>query len=240
MVFLLKLFYRRAARQACYQILMGRMIQRDRPEMGRFLRHDADRVLKETWDEVDEILPSAELDRLPTFGNRHNVFLAIVTVACYHALINSGIERQYAIELVADLGWKLYTRFITLPRFVARLSSRDPHRQMGLILLILSKFPFNITGKPGYEANGHIEPECYCINYTFCPPYGFVKEYVEHNGDRGEIELFQRSWCWYDWAFAYAMVDGGYQKLGHYERPHTLSSGDEVCDMRWYGRPPQG
>ena len=42
----------------------------------------------------------------------------------------------------------------------------------------------------------------------------------------------------YDWALAYALLDGGFERVGHYERPHTMSAGDNVYDMCWYARPP--
>lgn len=239
MVSLLKALYRPALRRVSYQILMGRMIDKDRPERGRFLRHDVNRILKETWREVEDILPSAELESLPTLGNRQNVFFAVLTVAFYHALVEAGVEKPYAVELFSDIGWKLYAKLLTIPRFVARLSSRDPNKQMGVILGMLGVYPFSAPGKPGYEVKARLGPGCICIDYLHCPPYSFVRQYVEQNGDRGELELFRRSWCWYDWAFAHAIVDGGYKKLGHYERPHTLSSGDDVCDMRWYGRLPK-
>jgi hypothetical protein len=240
MAFLLKVFYRPMVRRTCAQILTGRMIERNQPERGRFLRYDVNQILKETWREVDEILPDAELDRLPTLGNRQNVFFAVLTVAFYHALIGTGVEKQYAVELFADVGWKLYTKLLTFPRLVARLFFRDPHKQMGVTLRMLGIYPFSAPGKPGYEIKAWLEPGRYCIDYLHCPPYSFVRKYVEKNGDRGELELFRGSWCLYDWAFAYAIAEGRHKKLGHYERLHTLSSGDDVCDMRWYGEPPQG
>ena len=52
--------------------------------------------------------------------------------------------------------------------------------------------------------------------------------------------MFQRSWCTYDWALTYAMVGGGFQQKGYHERPHTMSKGDDVCDMCWYAHPPGG
>jgi hypothetical protein len=199
------------------------------------------RILKETWRQVDGILPSAELERLPTFGNRHNLFVfAVLAIAFYHALLEAGVEKQYAVELYSDIGWKLYVKQATFPRLVARLSSRDPDKQMGLVLRMLGVFPFSAPGKPGYEVKAWRGQGCICINYFHCPPYSFVKQYVEQNGDRGELELYRKSWCTYDWPFAYAIMGGGYKKLGHYERPHTISSGDDVCDMRWYARVPEG
>jgi hypothetical protein len=56
---------------------------------------------------------------------------------------------------------------------------------------------------------------------------------VERHGDRGELEAFYQSWCLYDWPAADILAGGRAGEHGHYERPHTLSQGDSVCDMCW-------
>lgn len=237
-LWMLKRFYRRLVRQAAYEVAMGRMKEPGVPEKGRFLRHDIDGILAQTWRNVETLLPAAELERIPTWGNRHNVFLGILTVAAYQAFRDAGLEKDHAIELFADIGWKVYARFLTLPRFLARLLKRDPQEQMNFILRLLLRFPFSAPGKPGYEVQAWAEPNRFCTVWTHCPPAAFVRDYVAEHGDRGEVEAFIKSWCWYDWTFTYAMVGGSYETRGHYERPHTLAAGDEVCDMCWYaGRP---
>lgn len=233
-VWILKRVYRRMIRKAAYEVAMGRMKQPGAPQKGRFLRNEIDTILEETWREVESLLPAAHLARIPTRGNRHNVFLGVLTVAAYHTFRDAGLEKDYAIELFADIGWKLYTRFLILPRFLARLVTRDRQRQMNFILRLLMRFPFSAPGRPGYEVQAWTEQGRFCTFWTHCPPYAFVREYVSMHGDGGEIEAFVKSWCWYDWAFAYAMVDGSYETYGHYERPHTLSAGDAICDMCWY------
>jgi len=239
MLFVLKILYRRLMKRALRRIVLGRMIERDRPERGRFLRQDVDAILHQTSHNIDRLLPYAELERLPTIGNRHNVFLAVVTIAAYHAFLDAGIEKSYAIELVSDAGWNLYTKFIALPRFIARLRTSDPQKQMNLILSMLLIFPFDAPGRPGYEVKAWAESGRFFTHWTYCPPYHFVKRYVETNGDRGELDAFRKSWCWYDWAFANLMMEGKRNAPGYYERPHTLSAGDSVCDMCWYAVIPQ-
>jgi hypothetical protein len=224
---------RRIARKAAHQILTGRLVERNRPERGRFLRRDVDAILRQAWRNVDEMLPEAPLDRLPTRGNRLNVFLAVVSLATYRAFLNAGIERAYAIELFADVGWNVYERFIALPRRVARILTRDPQRRLELILRALLVYPFSRPGSPGYEARVWSEPGAFCTYWTHCPPLEFVRRWVETHGAQGELELFRKSWCAYNWAVTYAMVDGDAGQRGRYERPHTMSAGDEVCDMRW-------
>jgi len=61
------------------------------------------------------------------------------------------------------------------------------------------------------------------VDFHRCP----VHDYFRSQGEE-ELELFQKTWCTLDHPIAEAMVEGG-----RYERPHTLSHGDSVCDMRW-------
>jgi hypothetical protein len=225
---LLKWFATRAARQ----ILQGRLIDRDRPDKGRFLRRDVDAILQQTWRYLAEMLPEARLEQLQTLGNRQNKLGAVMTTALYRALRDTGVEKDYAIELMSDAGWKVYEKFVVLPRFVARLVTRDPQKQMNLILRAMMRYPFSRPGRPGYECKAWAEPDKFYTYWTFCPAYDYVRQYVQEHGDGGEIEAFQKSWCSYDPAFAGAMVEGG-----AYERPHALSFGDDVCDMVWYTQP---
>lgn len=134
--------YRPILRRAARSALEGRRVDPVRPEAGRFLRADVDGFLEEVWRRVTELLGEEDLRRIPSVGNRHNVLLGALTIAGYEALLDRGIERRYAIELFADVGWKIYERMLKVPFFLAG----------------------------------------------------------EH---------------------------------GHYERPHTLSRGDSVCDMCW-------
>jgi hypothetical protein len=233
MISLWKLVYRPVVRRAAHQIMMGREVERGHPGGGRFLRRDVDALLDETWQRLQAILPEADLARLPTLGSRHNVFLAALTVSAYRAFVDAGIERDYAIELFADVGWKVYAKLLPLPRAIARLVTRDPQRRMSVILRLFMLFPFSTPGRPAYECKAWAEPGAFCTYWTHCPPYAFVKRLVERHGDHGELDAFRRSWCAYDWALAAAMVDGGRDPRAHYERPHTLSAGDDVCDMRW-------
>ncbi len=229
---------RHAAKRAAYQTLEGRLIKRGHPERGRLLRHDVDQILDRARRELDQLESEANLERLPTRGNRHNALLALFTVAAYHAIVKRGIERTYAAELVADIGWKLYARMVAVPKLVARIIHRDPQKQINLILRLFMVYPFSAPGRPGYEVKAWSEADRYCTFWTHCPPLQVVRNYVKRHGDSGELEAFRMSWCSYDWALTYALLDGGFQEKGHYERPHTMSAGDDVCDMCWYARAP--
>jgi hypothetical protein len=117
---------KRVVRKAAYQVFMGRLVERDHPERGRFLRHDVDAILDQSWRNLEELLPEAKLDHVPTVGNRQNVLLAAMTVAAFHAFLKAGIEKEYAIELFADIGWKVYIKPLPLPKLIARLLTREP------------------------------------------------------------------------------------------------------------------
>jgi hypothetical protein len=236
--FLFQKLLKHVAKKGAYQILMGRLKARGKPKSGRFLRHDVDAILKDSWQSAEIMLPEAHLNNIPTLGNRQMVFLAVYTIAAYHALIKSDVERDYATELFADIGWKIYSKFIALPKLIAKIITRDPQKQVKIILKMFMIFPFSTPGYPGYECKAWSEPNRYCTYWTHCPPFEFVRRYVEVHGDHGEIEAFKKSWCWYDWSLAYAIVDGGYKVHGHYERLHTLSEGDDICDMEWTAQIP--
>lgn len=235
----IKRLIRFLAKGAANEILMGRLIEKGNPERGRFLKHDVQEILNQAWQNVDTILPESKLDTIPTKGNQLNVFLAVVTVGAYHALLNVGIEKEYAIELFADIGWKVYAKLLPLPRFIARIVTKDKQKQINIILRLFMLYPFSTPGRPGYECKAWSEPGYFCTYWTHCPPFEFVRQYVKQHGDEGELEAYQKSWCEYDWALTYAMVNGAFGVQGHYERPHTLSFGDDVCDMHWRAKVPK-
>jgi hypothetical protein len=215
------------------------MFDVSRPEAGRFLRGDVDEFLADLWARTETVVREHDMNALPDFGNRHNVFLAALTLAGYHALLDRGLEREYAMELFADVGWKVYRRLLNMPLLLARLVTRDRQRRMNLVLRWLMRFPFSAPGRPGYEVRWWTDDEGMHTHWTYCAPLGFVKAYVDRHGDRGELQAFNRSWCQYDWPGADLLATDAPGAGGHYRRPHTLSSGDSVCDMCWSatGRP---
>jgi hypothetical protein len=225
--------YRPVVRRAARAALEGRRCDPRRPESGRFLRSDVDAFLADVWKRVAALLREEELGKIPTIGNRHNVFLGALTIAAFHALLDRGVEPRYAMELFADVGWKVYERMLKLPYLFARLRTRDPQGRMNFVLEALMRFPFSAPGEPGYEVRTWSEPGRFHTYWTYCAPLGFVKRYVERHGDRGELEAFYQSWCLYDWPAADILAGGRAREHGHYERPHTLSRGDSACDMCW-------
>lgn len=208
--------------RAAHQVMEGRYIDRRRPQKRRFTRQQVNRFLDQTWRNVDNLLPEARLDQLESLGNRQNVFMAVASLAGYRALLAEGIEPEYATELFSDIGWKIYASFLPPLRFLAHLRYRQPQKQVSFILRAFMRYPFN---QPGYQGKASQEADHFRTDWTRCAPF----EYVKAHGREGELGFFFKTWCMYDWALAQIMTDGG-----RYEREHTLSDGDDVCDMRWY------
>lgn len=217
-----KLTYKPLFKWAAYRIVLGRYLDGQEPNKGRFTRQEVDRILERTWRNYDELAPDAHIERLKTMGNRQNVLLGVATLAMYRALLAEGIEKAYATELLTDVAWKIYEKWIVLPRFIARLVSHDPQEQVDVMLRMFLTYPFS---RPGYDWKVRPEPDTFAVDILRCP----VRDYLK---SQGEEEFMLNSWCTLDFALAQVMTKGG-----HYERPHTLSAGDEVCDMKWYGRP---
>lgn len=197
----------------------------------RWLRPDIVHFLEALDEDVEALRPSALLETLPTFGNRLMVELAIYTVACDRTLRHKGIAAVSARQAVADLGWDLYRRMLSIVSFPVRLATRDPGRRLRWTILILLRFPFNAPGAPGYAVESRIEGDDILTYFTCCPPQSYVRRMSEETGDANALESFRTSWCLYDWAGADVIAGDG--RRGHYRRERTLSHGDSVCDMCW-------
>jgi len=224
-MWLIKLWLRWAFKRSAYQILAGRYRGRSNPSSGRFTRTQVDELLKSIWSHLDALLPEANLEQYKTIGNRQNLYLAVATYAAYHAFLEAGIDPSYATELIGDVAWKVYAAWLPIPRFFARLANRDPQKQMNFILRAFLRYPFS---EPGYQRKVWEESDGLNTYWYRCPPQAYFKQH----GSPEEMLFFNRTWCAFDWAIANEMVEGGW-----YERPHTLSAGDDVCDMKWHGRP---
>ena len=226
-----RILYRPLIRRAARQILQGRLLDPDIPEKGRWLRREVDEMLSATWARTGDLVELADLQAIPTLGNRHNVYLAILTTAAYQALLAQGQGRERAATLVADVGWKIYDLGIRLVSWPFRLTTRDPGKRIERTINALLVFPFNAPGRPGYEVKLSHRDGDTLTHWTWCPPQAFVRALIARQGDSGELDAFYRSWCLYDWPGADLMADDG--KRGHYRRTRTMSRGDAVCDMCW-------
>jgi hypothetical protein len=219
----LKIVYRPALRWAAHQVLFGRYVDRTQPSKGRFTRDQADRILTRAWQNYDELAPDAHLDRRKTLIGRQNTLLSVFSLALYRALMQEGVERKYATELFTDVFWKVYERWFAfataLPRFVARRVTNDPQQQVNLMWRAVAGL---LVRRPDYEMEIRPTGDALAMDFYRCPMYEYFKS-------QGEEEFMLNSICTLDFALGQTLAKGG-----HYERPHTLSAGDRLCDMKWY------
>lgn len=199
---------------AACRALVGRYRCRGQFERGRFTRRDVIRILDHTWLTYARL--SSDLPREPTLGSRLNVMLGCLTVSLYDALRSAGVDREYAVELVSDVCWKIYEQWGRLALWLARLSGRGPKERIRLMLRTFLRFPFN---RPGYQYEVQETEAGVSTHFTRCP----VADYM-NSLDLGF--LCQGTWCTLDYPLAELWG-------GRYGRTKTLSAGDRLCDMLW-------
>jgi ubiquinone biosynthesis protein len=210
----LKLIYQPAIRKAGISGLVGRNRNRTQPAKGRFTKADVQNLLEEVWLKYDQI----SLDAPPqtALGNQMNLYLACVTFCCFQALLELGVERHYAIELISDMAWKVYERWGTIPFILARFQKQSPREQMRFAVNAFLRFPFS---PPGYILDRLPSEEGISFNIKKC----LIAEYFR---SQSATDLCVGTWCNLD--FALAEMWGG-----RLERTQTLATGNPFCDFRF-------
>jgi hypothetical protein len=214
--------WKKISQKAARKVLTGRLRNQEDPKKGRFLPSDVDRILDQARRNVDDLMPS--MPEQKTLGNFQWVFLGLVCLAIYRSLLKEGIGQDYATNLIGDIMWKaLEDRGVirSISNFIIHLITRDPHEQLGIKLRLILRYPYN---PPGYESELSSDLNAYYWNFYRCAPLDFFRTQGEE-----ALELFRKTWCLFDYESAEIMAKGG-----RYDRPHTLSAGDNVCDMKWY------
>jgi len=161
---------------------------------------------------------------LPNIGNYMMAYSAMLDLAIYRALLEEKVDPGYATNLIGDINWQFVTNtggYYRLKKKLIALKTKDPLELMGKFLSDMLKFPY---GKPGYRAELYKEGNVYHMNFYSCPVYDFYKQFGNE-----ELTLFRKVFCTYDYAAAERLIEDG-----RYQREHTLSNGDDVCDMRWF------
>ncbi|MDA7429204.1 hypothetical protein [Primorskyibacter aestuariivivens] len=199
----------------------------------RLLAGQIDRLFYAIEPMAQQLRIHASLAELPSFGNRLMVELSVFTAAAHRVLLDAGFQPDHARSAVADAGWIVYSRMLRLSSLPFRLSSRDPATRLRRTIRALLWFPFHAPGAPGYAVLARSDDAGITTHFTHCPPQTFIRKLIDRD-DRNDLEAFRQSWCRYDWPGADLIAGDG--KRGHYERPHTLSHGDSVCDMCWRGQ----
>ncbi len=203
------------------EVLTGRLRSREEPRKGRFMPSDVGRILDRAQRNVDDLQSSMVAQE--NWANFRMVFLGLTHLAIYRALLNEGTKKDYAIDLIGDIAWKPVTesRRTRIGKFIIRRITGDPHKQLGMQLRFLGRVA---TSPPGYESEFSSDSDTHYWNFYRCPPLEFYRTQGEE-----ALEMFRKTWCEFDFATAEWMAKGV-----KYERPHTLSEGDDVCDMRWH------
>jgi hypothetical protein len=202
------------ARWAARSAIVGRSRARTDTTAGRFTTADVRRLMRASWANFDD--HAAVLPAEPTLGSRMNVVLACLTVAMFEALLDEGVEREYAVELVGDMCWKVYEQWGRIPPVVSRLRTSDPAQRMRFEVDMFLRFPFN---QPGYLYRDQPEPSGRALDMTRCP----VADYL---ASRDATDLTVGAWCNLD--FQLARMWGG-----TLERHGTLAGGAPHCDFRF-------
>jgi len=114
-----------------------------------------DHSIDQAWRRYQALAPS--LPPEPTAGSRMNVQLAVLTISLFQVLLDAGIERAYAVELVSDTTWQVYWQWGRIGQFLDRVLTRafvkpmrneaDPQRCVRKDGTVVLNFPFN---PPGY------------------------------------------------------------------------------------------
>jgi hypothetical protein len=207
-----------ALRRSVRRTLVGRARTRTDPAAGRFTRGDVDHLVEETWERFHSL--ALERPSEPTVGARQNVLLACLTLAMFRALLESGVERPYAVELVGDAAWRIYAQWGRLA--TATTAPLDGgaavrlRRRVGLFL----RYPF---GRPGYRYSDRVEPRGRALDMLHCP----IADYMRAND---AADLCVGTWCNLD--FPLAEMWGG-----RLERQGTLAGGAPRCDFRFVAGP---
>lgn len=226
MKFFTKLLLNYLIKRATFHVMIGRYRYPDKPTLGRYVRSDIEPLLTNTYKYVNELTPEANLSQYISWGNRLNILFGVYSLATYRALRDSDITHERAIEIFGDILWQLYALGVNIPLFFIRPFTKNPQTRLNFVLRTFLIFPF-AEDPIGYHRTFWKEKDRYCTDWHRCVVY----DYFCNHGSEKEIELFRRTWCQYDYALPRLIHPDGF-----YERAHTISSGDNVCDMRWYGK----
>ncbi len=209
-------------KKSVVQVLTPRCRRDGEPEYGRFTTGDMERIFLHAKSNIEELMPYFK--DLANIGNYVMAYSSLLDLAIYRALLREKVDPGYAVNLIGDINWQYVVNtggYYRLKRKLIALKTKDPIERMGMYLSDVLKFPY---GKPGYRAELSKEGKVYHMNIYSCPLYDFYRQFGNE-----ELTLFRKVFCTYDYAAAERLIEGG-----RHQREHTLSDGDEVCDMRWF------
>lgn len=209
-----------------FRELEGRYVSIEQPKLGRYSKRKLKELYKKVKDEINILHAKYDMSQYKSHGNRLMVFCGVMSLAAYRVLRSEGVTPQYATLLIADVIWKLYILSAKILWLVTGLMTRKPQKRLNYTLRILCKYPFN-PDPNGYQFKLISMPDHLSMDFTQCAVHQFMKIV----GNDEEMDFFHNSWCLFDFALPGYLIEGG-----GYEREHTLSHGDNTCDMKWYAK----
>lgn len=123
---LLRIMVRRAVRRG----LESRELSDARGQSTRWLDPEISSFLAALDREVELLRADAGLEKLPGFGNRLMVELAVFTAGSDRVLRRRNISPASARRAISDIGWVIYRRMLALISLPVRLVTRDPGRRL--------------------------------------------------------------------------------------------------------------
>lgn len=210
-----------------FRELSGRYISIDNPELGRYSKRQLKEILNYIRITQNDLVEKAKLSQYKSHGNQLMVYCGILSLASYRVFRNQGMSHEYSTLLIGDVIWKLYIFGFKTIWITTGFITRSSYERLNYTLRILCKYPFNEDPK-GYQVSVYSTSDYISTDFTQC----VVQKYFSHVSTDKEMDFFRNSWCQYDFSLPSYLIDGG-----SYERKHTISNGDNICDMRWYAKP---
>ena len=200
--------------------LVGRNRSRANAALGRFTRRDCNRLVAATLVHYSRL--AATVPPHPNLGSRITVRLGgVLLAACLDAMLEEGLERDYAIELIGDVAWRIYRRWGKAANLLVALFARDPVHRIRLAVGLFLYFPF---GGPGYQREDIPDPSARRFNIASCPTSAYLVP-------RGAADLMLKAGCNLDYALAELWG-------GRLERGGTIAEGCARCAFRFVGGVP--
>jgi hypothetical protein len=216
----------RVKKKTIAQTLVSRCRKEGIPEFGRFTPREIKEIINQTNLNIKKLIPFFVDTNI--IGNYQNTYVGLVDLAIYRSLIKHGITPEYATNLVADMMWLatvnakgLIPVIDPLRKRLTKLRSKDSMSYLEKRLKSMLKYPYS---EPGYKTELNQVDNVFHMDIYSCPVFEFYNQFGEE-----EMIFLQKTWCTFDYTAAENIIEGG-----KYQREHTLSEGDEVCDMRWF------
>lgn len=203
---------------AVSRMLVGRVRYQETVQKGRFTKSDIKSLIKKTWTIFGASY--SDLSKETNISSKMSIFSACITISFYKALLEYGLTKEYAIQLVGDVSWFIYKKLGYIPLIISKIMSRNKLKRIKICTDLIRKFPFN---PPGYEMK---DVNC-CDTVAYDVEKCIIASYFLQ---KGEIELCKETWCKMDYALAELWG-------GELERTSTISCGHDRCDFRFKIRP---